>query len=1149
MKQKAVSNYSEANALAPLGGMADIQKELMQLWADAQYQACVEKSLKMLSEYPKSTVGWKILGSSYQQLGQAQEALNAFTQVSKLTPKDPEILFNLGNIHAQLSQYPSAINCFQHAIKLAPKFSQAYCNLGSVCRLAGNLKMAEKMLIKAVTLNQQDTQSLFELAVLLHEQKRPKEAMQYYRAAEKNDPDNALFLFNMAQAFEDIGDHDQAVSYYSRAIQLKPNYEDALYNLALHHKKHENIEQSEHFYLQVLNFNPQHEQALEGISSLYKELGRIRDYKTYFLKLIALKGNAENLNNYVATLLNHNLFHEAEGFCLQALALNDADPNIYCNLALISHFKNQFDKACEYYEKSLQLNPDSELTLNNYSLTLKTLGNTSKAKVCLDKALALNPNSTRTRLNLGNVYLDTGDVKQAFELVRHVAELEPANRLALQNTLFYDSYANSLGQTAHVACARKYGKLVTSVAQPFTSWNVHPEDQVLRIGLMSGDLRSHPVGYFLKSWLKHCNTSNIEIFAYSTGSKGDAYTGELKSYCTQWQELAGYNDAEAAKLIHDDGIHILIDLSGHTAATRLPVMAYKAAPIQAEWLGYWATTGVPAIDYFIADPIGVPVEHQQNFSETIAYLPHTRLCFTPPSNAPEVNLLPAFTKGYLTLGSFHKYTKVSDEVMALWGEVIKQTPDSKLYWQCRDFNDEQVKSKALTRLQQVGIKASDCILKGSVEKAKYLEAHHQVDFILDTFPFTGGTTTCDALWMGVPTLTLLGDTLIGRQGASLLSAAGLSDWIATSQESFIEKALFFASDIDFLKKLRAGLREQVAQSPLFDGELFAKDMSVLLFNFWHRLNEQSDTKYLTANAPLKDKATIYKHAIEKPSFASNQIRNDMSNITVETKQTGLKGTVEEIYKIAYSHQQTGDIDEAAKLYQEILQTNPKHADANHNLGFIQAHTTSIEAALPRFEIAVMARPESEQFWVSYIDALIAMSAIDTALQAIEFGQKCGLSAPMAQQLINDCQEKRAGTINIHDSSQNISTNNQQELSKIVDELYTSALVLERDGKLEEASELYEEIIKASPNHAPSNHSLGFIQAHKLSIEDALPRFKAAVQSNPHNEQYWVSYIDALILMLDRKSAVAAIKESKEYGLNRNTLEQLLLSLLRLGNAK
>lgn len=365
-----------------------------------------------------------------------------------------------------------------------------------------------------------------------------------------------------------------------------------------------------------------------------------------------------------------------------------------------------------------------------------------------------------------------------------------------------------------------------------TRWTVEQPPQRLRVGFVSGDLCEHPVGYFLEGILPALDRQRLELIAYPTCDRNGVLTDQLKSSFERWQPLWALSDEAAVEQIRADGIHVLIDLSGHTAYNRLAVFARRPAPVQVSWPGYFATTGVAQIDWFIADRVTVPESHQAYFTEQIHYLPETRLCFTPPVDAPAVAPLPALTSGQLTFGCFQNLSKVNRQVLQHWAHIMAALPHSRLRMQVKDFADESARQHMFARLQAVGIAADRVSLHAGTGRRDYLAAHAEVDLILDTFPYTGGTTTCEALWMGVPTLTLCGNTLIARQGASMMRAAGLDDWVVDELESYVSRALAFAADVNALADLRAGMRQRLLRTALFDTPRFARQLEQALWAMW-----------------------------------------------------------------------------------------------------------------------------------------------------------------------------------------------------------------------------------------------------------------------------------------------------------------------------
>lgn len=363
----------------------------------------------------------------------------------------------------------------------------------------------------------------------------------------------------------------------------------------------------------------------------------------------------------------------------------------------------------------------------------------------------------------------------------------------------------------------------------------HHRGPLLRIGMVSGDFRAHPVGFFLESILELTDKQTIHLTAYSTQqNREDDLTGKLQSLFQQWRDVAQLDDSELARKIQSDDIDILIDLAGHTAFNRCTVFAWKPAPVQVSWLGYFASTGIPGMDYFLTDPVSSPPGSEQQFTETLWYLPDTRLCFSPPALTQPIPVLPppCLRNGFITFGCFQRPSKINDEVIRLWSQILQALPGSRMRLKCPSLNTEKTREAFLDHLAAKGLTRSLIDIEGKSSREEYLRSYGNVDIMLDTFPFPGGTTSCEALWMGVPTVTLNGETLIQRQGASLLTAAGMSDWIAETPDEYVTKAIRFARDPALLAQIRATQRLAIEASPVMDAPRFVRHLEKALLGMW-----------------------------------------------------------------------------------------------------------------------------------------------------------------------------------------------------------------------------------------------------------------------------------------------------------------------------
>lgn len=518
----------------------------------------------------------------------------------------------------------------------------------------------------------------------------------------------------------------------------------------------------------------------------------------------------------------------------RALALNGDFVAAHRDLAKALHDIGQHARAKALLHTAAALDPrspDLYLFLGNIALHEMEL---DAALASYDRALAIEPKLAVALSNKSQALLQLSDFDGAAAAARRALALDPSLHFARSNLLMTLSSDGHTSPQAYLEEARRYGEAVTPATILSTvrrTGGLAGAGQPLRIGFVSADLHNHPVGFFLDSVLAHWDPrGKMDAIAYSNRAAGDELTARLKGRFSEWHDISSLDDDTAARKIAADRIDVLVDLSGHTAENRLPVFARRPAPVQVSWLGYWASTGVPAMDWLIADPVSVPPEQRGFFSESICYLPDTRLCFTAPGGdgVPEVATPPVVAKGHVTFGSFQRLTKLHDAVLTLWAQVLAAVPGSRLRLQSKQMQDPTARRQLLARLQRVGVDARRVELVPASARLAYLAAHAEIDILLDTFPHSGATTTCEALWMGVPTVTLAGSTMLARQGASLLGCVGLADWVARDEAHYVELAVRHAGDIDALACLRAGLREQAAASPLFDAGRFAAHLQAAL---------------------------------------------------------------------------------------------------------------------------------------------------------------------------------------------------------------------------------------------------------------------------------------------------------------------------------
>ncbi|HXZ91789.1 MAG TPA: tetratricopeptide repeat protein [Burkholderiales bacterium] len=532
--------------------------------------------------------------------------------------------------------------------------------------------------------------------------------------------------------------------------------------------------------------------------------------------------------------------HEEAMHCYRrALKLKPNDAQAHCGLGNAYMAVGAFEESELCQRRALEVQPDFVHAHYNLGNVLQKLGRLQEAESAYRRAIELEPRFAPAHYNLGNILHDLSRPAQAVESFRRALEIDPDNLDAYSNLLFTSLLYGLLSPTVMLAEARRFGKRAASRASPCTAWdNVPDPERILRIGLVSGDLRSHPVGFFIESVLGALTlrgAHRVEVHAYYNNERTDAVTERIKACCRGWTSSVGLSDEALAEKIREDRIDVLLDLSGHTALSRLPMFARKPAPIQVAWLGYLGTTGVAAMDYLIADPWTLLQSEEGYFIEKIWRLPETAFCFTVPREEVPVAALPASSKGHVTFGSFNNLNKIGDAVVSVWAQVLERTPNSRLFLKAKQLEEASVRQGIVGRFAAHGIDPSRLILKEYVSmRAEHLADYNLVDIALDPFPHPGVTTSVEALWMGVPVLTLSGERFLSRQGIGLLMNAGLPEWIAANADEYVGKSAAFAADLDCLATLRSGLRQRVLNSPLFDAQRFARHFEAALRAMWKR---------------------------------------------------------------------------------------------------------------------------------------------------------------------------------------------------------------------------------------------------------------------------------------------------------------------------
>lgn len=706
--------------------------------------------------------------------------------------------------------------------------------LGIVYKMTGRLEPALAALNQFLSLTPNDAEVCNTLANVLVELGRFDDALKAYYEAIRLKPDFAEAHSNLGNVLRDLGRLSEAETSCRRAIGLRPELSLAHNNLGTILSDLGRLEEAEASCHEAIKLNPNFSVAHSNRGNALRALGRLEEAETSYREAIRQNPDfAVAYSNLGATLNGLGRLKDAEAAYREAIRLKPDFATAYSNHGATLNELGRYDEAATSLLAAIRVRPDYALAHNNLGNALRGQGFLGAAEKSFREAIRLRPDFAEAHTNLGNALRDLGRVKDAQASYRSAISFKPDLVAAHSNLLFSQNYLAEFSPEAALVEAKMYGGMVSARAEPkFTTWRSDPQAALLRIGFVSGDLRSHPVGYFLEGLFRALDRNQFELFAFPTTSIQDELTDRIRSHCSQWLPLYGKSDQDAALIIHKQGIHILIDLAGHTAHNRLPVFAYKPAPIQASWLGYFATTGLPEMDYFLGDPIMSPKDESHHFSERIWDLPEVWLCATPPAFQTAISDLPALNSGHVTFGCFGNLSKINDRVICVWSDILRLMPTSKLLLKSKQLADSGVVIDIRRRFEEHGVDRGRLILEGPSERALYFQAYSRIDITLDTFPYPGGTTSVDSLWMGVPVLTLRGDRFLSHLGESIAVNAKQLEWIAEDHADFVRKAVLLSSDLQSLSATRATLRESVLRSSLFDSQRFARGFGQVLRDMW-----------------------------------------------------------------------------------------------------------------------------------------------------------------------------------------------------------------------------------------------------------------------------------------------------------------------------
>jgi predicted O-linked N-acetylglucosamine transferase (SPINDLY family) len=794
------------------------------------HEVAIEHIRRAIELNPRATVFHANLGAAYQKLKRIDEAVNSYRRALELNPTNAEAHNNLGvALHGQ-GDLAAAEACFRRALEQNANYADAHANLGNVLQALGKPAEALASHQRAAQLRPGLAEAQHGIGMALKELGRLDEAAAAYRRAlslKENAPETHN---NLGVVLKDCERLDEAAAAYRRALELKPDYAEALTNLGNVLREQDALDEAIACHQRALELKPDFAEALNNLGNVLKDKAQLPQAIACFQRAQEIAPDLpETPHGLGAALKEQGKLDEAIACYRRALELKPGYVDAHNSLGIGMQIQGHLADAMTCFQRALQLQPDNVDAHNNLGNVLKDAAQLAAAVGHYQRALELKPLFAEAHNNLGNAWKDQGRLDEAIACYRRALEIKPDDADVRSNLIFSLHYRPGVTLAALAEAHAEYDH--RHAVTPPAHWPAEEPNKTarrLRLGFVSPDFCQHPVGFFLIRVLENLDRREVEIVCYNDRGGKDRLTSRIQAASTLWRDVLGWRHDRLADQIRDDKIDILFDLAGHTARNRMLTFVRKPAPIQITWIGYEGTTGLSAIDYLLADRYMVSESAEAHCREKVLRLPDSYLCFDPPEEAPAVSALPALSSGHVTFASCNNLAKINEQVVATWAEILRRVPESRLLLKYRGLEDDGLRTRFLDLFAAQGISANRLEIEGWSPLGELLARHGGIDVALDPFPFTGGVTTCNALWMGVPVVTWPGETFASRHALSFLSTIGIRETIAGSHEEYVDIAAGLAADLPRLAAIRASLRQRVAASPLCDGKRFAGHLLEIL---------------------------------------------------------------------------------------------------------------------------------------------------------------------------------------------------------------------------------------------------------------------------------------------------------------------------------
>lgn len=841
---------------------------LVALFQTGQYAQLESATRALLATYPDSAFGWSVLGTALQVQG--KDALAVLEKTVALAPDDAEAHGNLANALQQRGRHEAAVASYGRALELAPGFAAAHSNLGGALQALGHSDAAVLSYRRALELQPDHAIAHFNLGNSLKTLGQLEAALASYTAAAALTPDDVETHLSIGEVLQALKQDDTAAASYRRVLALQPDHVQAHAMLGVCLQNSGELEAALLSHRRALELDPARAETRANIGLIEQRMGRLEQAIVHYREVLVREPESALIHTNLGTALQGvGNFEEALACHRRAIAISPEAANAHANLGTALQAQGQLDEAVVSYRRAIELEPlallfhknltsalqnlrrhDESLAaaqvalalapddaVNHFNLgnSLRALQRTSEGIACFERAIELDPAYSQAYSNLGAALQDSGRIEEALAACRQALALRPDLQFARSNLLFCMLHSNLVSPEQVFEEHRRFGTLYEAgrLAQRPPHRNGRDPERPLQVGFVSGDFNNHAVANFVVPVLAHlAQTPGLVLHGYYTNTLDDVVTARLRGYLRHWHEVAFLSNQALAERIEADGIDILVDLSGHTAKNRLRAFAYKPAPLQASWIGYPGTTGLAAMDYYFSDRyFSPPGLLDDQFTEKLVCLPAS-IPFLPAEDAGAVEPAPVLANGHLTFGSFNRPSKLSRAVIARWAKLLRAVPDARMLVAAMPADDFSDVLRGWFAAE--GVAAERLSFHPRASLRAYFALHGQVDVCLDSFPYNGGTTTLNALWMGVPTLTMAGPTLPSRAGACIMEQIGLDAFVATDDDDFVQKGRFVADNPLLIGALRLGMRRRLEQAPMGQPALIASGLEHAMRFMWQR---------------------------------------------------------------------------------------------------------------------------------------------------------------------------------------------------------------------------------------------------------------------------------------------------------------------------